>query len=177
MRRPCAHKLRFARRAAVRRTLKEEDTVQGAVLRKRTVRTRTVASTAGAILTVALIGCGPAAESAPTFHPSTPAEAAALTYFSGTVKPILREECYRCHGTLNHKGGFNLGTRAQLLQGGHHGGAVVPGHPEQGLLMVVLRHQGPADHPMPMPQKGDILPPDQLAAISKWIADGAVMDR
>ncbi len=134
---------------------------------------------AAAAFAVALLcaGCGPAAEPPPTFHPSTPAEAAALTYYGDTVKPVFKENCYRCHYGLNRKSGFNLGTRAQVLRGGSHGVAVVPGHPEQGLLMVVLHHEGPPEHPMPMPQKGEMLPQAELDSIAKWIADGAIMDR
>lgn len=146
------------------------------VLRQRTGGCGALACIAAAAA-LACAGCGPAVDPPATFHPTTPAEAAALTYFTGTVKPVFKENCYRCHGTLNHKSGFNLGTRAQLLKGGQHGAAVVPGFPDKGLLMVVLHHAGPADHPMPMPQKGEMLPADQLAAIAKWIADGAIMDR
>lgn len=132
-----------------------------------------------AVLTVclsALTGCGPVPEPPPTFHPSTPAEAAALTYFQDSVKPTLRQNCYRCHFGLNHKGGFNLSTRALLLKGGKHGVAVVPGQPESSLLVRLIRHQGPADHPMPMPQKGK-LSDAEIASIGKWIGDGAIMDR
>ncbi len=131
---------------------------------------------AALFFTSLLSGCGPAAEPPPTFHPSTPAEAAALTSFTSTVKPILRENCYRCHAGLNRKGGFNLSTRQQLLMGGKHGVAVMPGQPGSSLLVRLIRHQGPADHPMPMPQKGK-LSDDEIASIAKWIADGAVMDR
>ncbi len=123
-----------------------------------------------------LTGCGPAPEPPATFHPSTPEEAAALTYFQGTVKPVLWQNCYRCHFGMNHKGGFNLSTRALLLKGGKHGAAVVPGQPDNSLLLRLVRHQGPPDHPMNMPPKGE-LSPEEIAAIAKWIADGAVMDR
>ncbi|MGI4854035.1 MAG: c-type cytochrome domain-containing protein [Janthinobacterium lividum] len=138
--------------------------------------TQGVAIVSAWVLTTALLGCGPAAEPPPTFHPSTPAEAAALTYYTGTVKPILQGECYRCHFGLNKKGGFNMGTRQLLLQGGHHGAAVIPGDAEHSLLVRLIRHQGPADHPMNMPQKGK-LSPDEIASISRWVADGAIMDR
>ena len=123
-----------------------------------------------------LAGCGPAAEPPATFHPSTPAEAAALSYFSSTVKPVLRENCYRCHFGLNHKGNFNLSTRELLLKGGKNGVDVIPGDPEHSVLMQAIRHQGHGDKPAPMPPK-DMLSVDEIAAIAKWIADGAVMDR
>ena len=123
-----------------------------------------------------LTGCGPVPEPPATFHPSTPAEAAALTYFQDSVKPILRQNCYRCHFGLNHKGGFNLSTRSLLLKGGKHGVAVIPGQPNDSLLVRLIRHEGPPDHPMPMPQKGK-LSDAEIAAIFKWISDGAIMDR
>ncbi len=131
-----------------------------------------------AVCAVALLlaGCGPAVDAPPTFKPSTPEEATKLAYFTGTVRPILRENCYRCHAGLNRKGGFNLSNRELLLKGGHHGAAVVPGQPETSLLVRLIRHQGPADNPMPMPQKGK-LTDDQIAAITQWVADGAIMDR
>lgn len=124
----------------------------------------------------ALASCGPEPEPPPTFHPSTPAEAAALVHFTGVVKPILRQNCYRCHFSLNHKGGFNMGTRALLLMGGEHGVAVVPGQPQNSLLVRLIRHEGPDKDPGPMPQKGK-LSDSEIAAITQWIADGAVMDR
>lgn len=170
----------FTAKPGSRRTLKKETHPAVQMLQHRTTpRSRAGLGIVAAAFTVALLctGCGPAGEPPPSFHPSTPAEAAALTYYIGTVKPVFKENCYRCHYGLNRKSGFNLGTRALVLKGGSHGVAVVPGHPEQGLLMVVLRHAGPAEHPMPMPQKEDMLPQDQLAVIAKWIADGAIMDR
>ena len=127
---------------------------------------------AGTLLT----GCGPVAELPATFHPSTPQEAAALTYFQTAVKSVLRQNCYRCHFGLNHKGNFNLSTRAMLLKGGKHGAAVVPGDPAGSLLLRLIRHQGPSDHPMNMPPKGQ-LSQDEVAAIERWVRDGAIMDR
>ena len=123
-----------------------------------------------------LAGCGPEPEPPPTFHPSTPEEAAALTYFTTTVKPVLRQNCYRCHFGLNHKSNFNLSTRDLLLKGGSNGVDVVPGHPESSLLVRLIRHEGHAEHPGPMPPKGK-LSDGEIASIEKWIADGAIMDR
>ena len=131
-------------------------------------------------LAITLLGCGPDPEPPATFHPSTPAEAAALLHFDTNVKPVLRQNCYRCHFGMNHKGGFNLSTRDQLLKGGESDKVVVvPGQPDQSLLLQLIKHQGPAGpngHPGPMPPKGQ-LAPDEIAAISKWIAEGVVMDR
>ena len=123
-----------------------------------------------------LAGCGPEPDPPPTFHPSTPAESAALAYFTGTVKPVLRQNCYRCHSGLNHKSNFNLSARELLLKGGSNSPDVVPGHPENSLLVKLIRHANPAEHPASMPPKGR-LSDTEIAAIEQWIADGAIMDR
>lgn len=143
----------------------------------RCLLTHGMAAVVVAAVAAACAGCGPGAPQAPLFHPSTPAEAAALSYYIDTVKPVLQSNCYRCHYGLNRQGGFNLGTRALVLHGGNHGPAALPGDPDSSLLLVVLRHQGPADHPMPMPKKGEKLPESQLEAIAKWVAEGVVMER
>lgn len=98
-----------------------------------------------------------------------------MSYFTGTVKPVLRTNCYRCHFGLNHKGNFNLSTRELLLKGGKSGVDVMPGDPEGSVLVKAIRHEG-GDHPMPMPPKDKLADAD-IASIAKWIADGAVMDR
>jgi mono/diheme cytochrome c family protein len=139
-----------------------------------------ILSLASTSLLPVVLGCGPGAEPPATFHPSTPAEAAALNHFTTAVKPVFRQNCYRCHFGMNHKGGFNLSTRELLLKGGESDKVVVvPGQPDQSLLLQLIKHQGPAGpngHPGPMPPKGK-LSEDEIAAISKWIADGVVMDR
>lgn len=97
-------------------------------------------------------------------------------YFTENVQPVLQANCYRCHGGANHRGAFNMETRESLLKGGHHGAAVVPGHPEQSLLLKLIRHEGPTDDPMNMPPdpKPKISDAD-IATIEGWIKAGAVM--
>ena len=126
-----------------------------------------------------LVACGPAPEPPPTFHPANAQEAAALNQYDTAVRPVLRRECYRCHAGLNHKGDFDLDTRDRLLKGGKHmpvSPAVVPGHPEKSLLVHLIRQQNLGPDEKPMPEKGK-LADSEIAAIEKWIADGAIMDR
>lgn len=101
--------------------------------------------------------------------PSKPA------YFNDKVKPVLQANCYRCHGGANHRGAYNMNTRELLLKGGHHGGAVVPGKPEDSLLLKLVRHEGPADDPMNMPPapKAKIDDAD-IAILTQWIKAGAL---
>ena len=105
-------------------------------------------------------GGGPAADS--------------VEFYNQRVQPIFANNCYRCHGGMNHRGGLHLDSRDGMLKGGHDGAVIVPGHPEQSLLVKLIRHEGPADDPMPMPPKSKISDAD-IATVTEWIKAGAVM--
>jgi len=96
-------------------------------------------------------------------------------YYSTRVKPILDQNCARCHGGLNRRGGLSLDTRAAMLQGGHDGAVIVPGDPAKSLLVRLIRHEGPADDPMPMPPKKPKLSDADIAVVTAWVKAGAVM--
>jgi mono/diheme cytochrome c family protein len=102
-------------------------------------------------------------------------DAAKPEFYTTRVKPILDENCARCHGGINRRGGLNLDTRESLLKGGRDGAVVVPGHPESSLLVKLIRHEGPADDPMPMPPKRPKLSDADIAIVTAWIKAGAVM--
>jgi uncharacterized membrane protein len=97
--------------------------------------------------------------------------------FTTTVKPILAANCTHCHNEVKSRGGLSLETRERIYRGGKMDGPViVPGHPEQSLLVALIRHQGPANDPMPMPPPPRTkLTDTEIAAIMKWIQDGAVI--
>src|SRR5947209_7504575 len=59
-----------------------------------------------------------------------PPSAEAIAFFESKVRPVLAENCYKCHGTAKQKGGLRLDSRASLATGGEQGPVVVPGHPE-----------------------------------------------
>jgi cytochrome c551/c552 len=60
------------------------------------------------------------------------------------------------------------------MHGGKDGSVIVPGHPEQSLLVTLIRHEGPAKDPKPMPPKSKLSDAD-IATITEWIRAGAVM--
>jgi mono/diheme cytochrome c family protein len=97
-----------------------------------------------------------------------------VEFYNQRVQPIFANNCYRCHGGMNHRGALQLDSRAALLKGGHDGVVVVPGHPEQSLLLALIRHEGPKDDPMPMPPKSKLSDAD-IATVTEWIRAGAVM--
>ena len=103
-------------------------------------------------------------------------EAARPEFYAEHVKPILTTNCYRCPGGMNHRGGLNLETRAGMLKGGHDGAVLVPGDPTKSLLVRLMRHEGPANDPMPMPpppraKVGDA----DIAVVERWVRAGAIM--
>lgn len=91
-----------------------------------------------------------------------------------TVQPIFANNCYKCHGGDNHRGGLQLDTKERLMKGGKDGAVVVPGHPEKSMLVALIRHEGPEDDPKPMPPKSKLSDAD-IAAVTAWIRAGAVM--
>lgn len=95
-------------------------------------------------------------------------------FYTQKVLPIFQDNCFRCHGGMNHRGGLSLQTHEGIVKGGHHGSDVVPGHPEDSLLLKLIRHEGPADDPMPMPPKSKISDAD-IATVEQWIKAGAIM--
>lgn len=102
-------------------------------------------------------------------------DAAKPAYFTEKVKPILEANCFRCHAGANHRGGFNMNTRETLLKGGHRGNGVVPGQPENSMMIKLVNHAGPADDPTPMPPPPkEKLSDADIATLTAWVKAGAV---
>src|SRR3982750_2304320 len=70
-----------------------------------------------------------------------PAES--VEFFEKRIRPVLSEQCYKCHSSTSEKlkGGLMLDSREALLKGGDTGPAITPGHPENSLLAEAIRGQ------------------------------------
>ena len=92
-----------------------------------------------------------------------------IGFFEQKIRPVLVQECYGCHsaGAKKVRGGLRLDTRAAVLAGGDSGPAVVPGKPDESLILEALRHEGLA-----MPPKSK-LPDAVVADFERWITMGA----
>jgi mono/diheme cytochrome c family protein len=101
--------------------------------------------------------------------------AAGLKMYTEKVVPIFQANCYRCHGGMNHRGGFQMDTKAGMAKGGHDGAVIVPGSPEKSLLVKLIRHEGPADDPMPMPPNKPKISDADIATVEQWVKAGAIM--
>jgi hypothetical protein len=100
--------------------------------------------------------------------PCAAADSAGDDFFEKQVRPLLVEKCQGCHGDKKSKGGLKLNSRASLLQGGELGPAVVPGNPDQSLLIKAVRYHD--DLHMP---PGGKLPDKQIALLEQWVKLGA----
>jgi hypothetical protein len=92
-------------------------------------------------------------------------------FFEKKVRPVLVQHCYRCHSTEanKHKGGLELDSRDGLRIGGDSGPALVPGKPDESLLIKAVRY---TDEGLRMPPKGR-LPASVVADLEKWVTLGA----
>src|SRR3954471_16173304 len=91
-------------------------------------------------------------------------DAMSVAFFEKQVRPLLVEQCHGCHSAKANKtrGGLALDSREAILAGGESGPAVVPGKPEQSLLLAAVRGTK-AELQMPPKDKGMLRPP-QVAA-------------
>lgn len=113
---------------------------------------------------VVLFGCKQESESLPD-----------LVDFNFHVKPILVQKCYLCHGPDpgTRKAGLrldNLEGATALLESG--GKAIIPGHPNESILIHRIKEQDP-ELIMPPPESKMELTSREIAILSKWIKQGA----
>ncbi|MBM83235.1 MAG: hypothetical protein CMJ78_21955 [Planctomycetaceae bacterium] len=96
-------------------------------------------------------------------------DAAKIAFFEKHVRPALVEHCIECHSEDEPESKLRLDTLAGMVRGGLRGPAIIPGKPEQSLLIRAVRH----GELFKMPPKRK-LPQAEIAALAKWVADGAV---
>ncbi|MEO0448107.1 MAG: PSD1 and planctomycete cytochrome C domain-containing protein, partial [Verrucomicrobiota bacterium] len=92
--------------------------------------------------------------------------------FSRDVRPILSGKCFACHGpdAQGRKGDLRLDERKDAID--LH--ALVPGSPEESLLIERITTTDPSDR---MPPKGPPLTPSQVETLRSWIEEGATYER
>jgi mono/diheme cytochrome c family protein len=96
---------------------------------------------------------------------------AAAVDYEREVKPIFKEHCSACHGVLKQQAGLRVDTGAGLRAGGVSGAAIVPGKPQESLLLKVVTGRG--DFLMPPEGDGAKLSAEKIDLLTRWIAAGA----
>src|SRR5439155_10714241 len=97
---------------------------------------------------------------------STAGIASAEFDFRQQVKPVLENQCVRCHNAEKAKGGLRLDTKAGFLKGGEHGPVVVPGDVAKSEL--TKRILLPRGHDDLMPQEGEPLSGPHRNWLVEW---------
>ncbi len=89
------------------------------------------------------------------------------------VLPFLYARCVTCHGKWKQEGGLDLRTVESIKQGGKSGPAIVPGRPEESLLLKRV-------HAREMPPPRELiragvrpLEAPEIEQITQWIRQGA----
>src|SRR5438093_13173678 len=78
---------------------------------------------------------------------------------------ILQENCGSCHSDKSKTSGFSVSSSESIIAGGNkYGRAVVEGHPDQSVLIRILRGEILAKMPI-----GKLLLEADLARTDEWI--------
>jgi len=108
----------------------------------------------------------PATGGTPPINATTPVD------FLTQIQPIFEEHCYECHGPEEAEGDLVLHLRSGLFHDEPNFWSVIPGDPDESLLVEMIEY--PADDPDFMPAEGEPLPADQIALIRRWVSEGAI---
>ena len=92
-----------------------------------------------------------------------------IRFFETKIRPVLAENCFKCHGEEKQEENLRLDSPAAALAGGDRGPAIVPGKPDESLLVKAINHLDDLE----MPPKRQ-LPREQIADLTLWIKSGAV---
>jgi hypothetical protein len=90
-----------------------------------------------------------------------------LKFFEEKVRPVLAQNCFKCHGEEKQKGDLRLDVQEGLLAGGESGPAIVPGKPKESLLLDAVNYAS-----LEMPPDGK-LSESEIEILTTWVKIGA----
>ena len=93
--------------------------------------------------------------------------ASAQVDFQRDIRPILSNQCFKCHGPALQKSGVRLDSHDAALRKK----AIVPGKVEASKLIERILAED--EERMPPKDAGERLKPAQIELLKKWIAQGA----
>ena len=102
----------------------------------------------------------------------TPSPSQEPSSFTKDVAPVLVANCLRCHNEQQRRGDLDMSTFRKLIAGSDAGPIIAPKAPEESEL--ILRVRGESTPKMP-PGNTD-LAEETIAALERWIAEGALLD-
>jgi hypothetical protein len=96
-------------------------------------------------------------------------EPQSVEFFEKRIRPLLVARCFDCHGEDQAESELRLDSRADMLEGGSRGAAIVPGEPDKSLLIRAVNH---ADT-LAMPPKEKLSQRD-ISDLTAWVKAGAI---
>jgi mono/diheme cytochrome c family protein len=119
---------------------------------------------------------GTASEQPPAAAPAKAAPiAAGPVDFDRQIRPILSDNCFRCHGPdeKERKARLRLDRKEDAFKELRSGGyAIVPGHASRSVLIGRVTAEDPHER-MPPPKTNKRLTPAQIDLLRRWIDQGA----
>jgi hypothetical protein len=90
-------------------------------------------------------------------------------FFESKIRPVLVKQCYECHSQTSKKlgGKLLLDAPSEMIAGGESGPAVIPGKPDESLIVQAVRYDG-----LEMPPKKR-LPDNIVNDFVEWVKMGA----
>jgi hypothetical protein len=91
------------------------------------------------------------------------------SFFESKIRPVLVKQCYECHSADAKKlgGKLLLDAPSEMIAGGESGPSLIPGKPDDSLIIQALRYDG-----LEMPPKKP-LPESVIADFVTWVKLGA----
>jgi hypothetical protein len=90
-------------------------------------------------------------------------------FFESKIRPVLVKQCYECHSQAAKKlgGKLLLDAPSEMIAGGESGPSLVPGNPDESLIVQAVRYDG-----IEMPPKKR-LPDHVVNDFVEWVKMGA----
>jgi len=113
------------------------------------------------LLGILYVGCVPLAPAAPVD-------------FQRQIRPILSDNCLRCHGPdeSSRMAGLRLDTKDGILTSRTNGTPVIPKNPQESLLYKRISDPDPRRRMPPLSAHKELTEP-QKALLRQWIEEGA----
>jgi hypothetical protein len=91
--------------------------------------------------------------------------------FVKDIKPLLVTYCFDCHGPGLDQGGFSMGTRTQVLEGGESGPGILVG---RSFSSAMVHRISGVDPGQSMPPDREGMTREEIGLIRAWIDQGAL---
>src|SRR5262249_15353739 len=102
-----------------------------------------------------------------------PAAATRTVDFAADIQPLLKKNCYSCHGAERQEGGLRLDDKQRALTGGDSGAEIVPSKSADSRLGRMSSGTDEDFGRMPPEGKGQPLTAAEIGLIRAWIDQGA----